>query len=168
MSSSAKRPTPAAESAGAPTVVRLTLGVILAILVAMVACSQLGSESGEASGPAPADVLPAGFAIPAGAQVVSQGEAEPGSGVITLQVPATADDLVTFYRQHLPKSGWITEPWEGTNPYGQATQGLVLNNDGKEGALSVTDGEDGTATVQINLNQPISPTAPSASMSGGS
>jgi hypothetical protein len=167
MSSSAKRPT-TTESAGPPTVVRITLGVILAIVVAMVACSQLGSPSGAASGPAPADVLPAGFAVPAGAQVVSQGAAEPGAGVITLQVPATADAVVAFYREHLPKSGWITEPWEGTNPYGQATQGLVLNKDGKEGALSVTDGEDGTATVQINLNQPISPTEPSASMSGGS
>lgn len=168
MSTSAKRPTADAARPGPPTVVRITVGVVLAIIVAMVACTQVAQTSGAAAGPAPADVLPAGFPVPAGAQIVSEAAAEPGAGVVTLTVPAAGEELVAFYREHLPRSGWITEPWEGTNPYGQATQGLVITRDGEEGALSVTDDEDGRAIVQINLNQPVSPTEPGASMSGGS
>ena len=168
MSTSAKRPAAAAAQAGPPPVVRVTLGVILAIIVAIVAATQLGSSSGAAtSGPAPADLLPDGFPVPAEAHVVDQGAAAPGAGVVTMTVPGTAAEVVAFYAEQLPSAGWTTEPWEGTNPYGQATEGLVLNKDGKEGALSATDGENGRALVQINLHQPVSPTEPSASMSGG-
>lgn len=170
MSTSAKRPA-AAEHTGPPPVVRLTLGVILVIIVAIVAATQLGSSSGAApSGPAPADILPAGFPVPADAQVVDQGVSDPGAGVITMTVPGTAAEVVAFYADQLPSAGWTTEPWEGTNPYGQQTSGLVLRQDGKEGALSATDGEDGRALVQINLNQPVSPTEgghPMSGMSGG-
>ena len=166
MSTSAKRPAVMAGTAP-PTVLRLTLGVILAIIVTVVAATQLGSSSGAVtSGPAPADVLPAGFPVPADAQVVGQGAGEPGAGVITMTVPGTAADVVAFYTDQLPSAGWTTEPWEGTNPYGQATSGLVLRQDGKEGALSATDGEDGRVLVQINLNQPVSPTEGGHSMSG--
>lgn len=171
MSSSAKRPA-AAEHSGPPLVVRITLGVILAIVVAMVACTQMASGSGaESSGPAPADVLPAGFPIPHQAEVVDQGaelpEGAPDAGVVTLSVPGGSEAIVDFYRERLPEGGWRTEPWEGTDPYGQAAQGLVINRDGEEGALSVTAGEDGRSTVQINLHQPVSPTEPGMSMSGG-
>ena len=166
MSTSAKRP--AAARPGPPLVVRVTLGVILAIIVAIVAATQLDSSSGAAtSGPAPADVLPAGFPVPADAQLVDQGAGDPGAGVVTLTVPGTAAEVVAFYADELPSAGWTTEPWEGTNPYGQATSGLVLRQDGEEGALSATDGENGRVLVQINLHQPVSPTEPSASMGGG-
>ena len=167
MTTSAKRPAAAARTAP-PPVVRVTLGVILAIIVAIVAATQLGASSGAAtSGPAPADVLPEGFPVPAEAQVVDQGVDEPAAGAITMTVPGTAAEVVAFYADQLPSAGWTTEPWEGTNPYGQATRGLILNNDGKEGALSATDGEDGRALVQINLNQPVSPTEPGAWLKGG-
>lgn len=167
MTTSAKRPAAAVEHTGPPPVVRIALGVVLAIVVAMAACTQMASGSGVTSGPAPADVLPAGFPVPHQAQVVDQGGSDPGAGVITLSVPGTPEDVVAFYRERLPEAGWRTDPWEGTDPYGQATQGLVITNDDEEGALSVTAGEDGHAIVQINLNQPVSPTEAGAGTSGG-
>lgn len=166
MSSSTKRP--AAATATAPVrAVQITLGVIVAIIVAMVACSQVASSSGS-PGPAPADVLPAGFPVPANAEVIPQGGGEPGTGVVTLSVPGAADDVVDFYAEYLPKAGWTTQPWDGTDPYGEVATGLIINRDGEEGALSATDAGDGRSMVQINLNQPVSPTEPGASMDGGS
>ena len=165
MSTSARRPAAAGSPTTPPTVVRITLGVILAIIVAMVACSQVAPSS-RADGPAPADVLPAGFPVPADAQVVGQAVEQPAAGVVTLSVPATPDELIAFYEEHLPESGWTTDPWEGTNPFGQPAQGLVITKDGDEGALSITQAEDGRATVEINLVQPVSPTEGGAGMGG--
>lgn len=168
MSSSARRPAAATARTAPPTVVRITLGVILAIIVAMVACTHVAQSTGAAAGPEPADVLPAGFPVPANAELLTQGVGDPSAGVITLSVEAPAEDVVAFYADQLPSAGWITEPWEGTDPYGAPTRGLVLRKDGDEGALSATDGDDGRSIVQINLNQPVSPTEPTMGMSGGS
>lgn len=167
MSTSAKRPAAASAPATPPAVVKITLGVIVAILLAVVACTQMAQGTDAASGRSPADVLPAAFPVPDGAQVVDQGIREPGAGVVTLSVSGTAEDVVAFYDEQLPAAGWTTEPWEGTNPYGEATRGLILRKDGEEGALSATDGEDGRTTVQINLNQPVSPTESGGGMGAG-
>lgn len=168
MSSSAKRPSAAPASSAPPAVVKITLGVIAAIILVMVAAAQVGGSSGAAAGPAPADVLPAEFPVPADAQVVSQGGVEPGAGVITLSVPATAEALVAFFQEGLAQAGWTTEPWEGTDPYGDATRGLILSRDDEQGALSITEGDDGRSTVQVNLNQPVTPTEGGAGMHHGS
>lgn len=147
---------------------RITLGVILAIIVTMVACTQVAPNSGTATGPAPADVLPEDVPVPAGAELMTQGTPDPAAGVITLSVEGSAEDVVSFYAERLPSLGWTTTPWSGTNPFGEQTSGLILRKDGAEAALSVTGGADGRTTVHINLNQPVSPTEPGAAMGGGS
>lgn len=168
MSTSAKRPTPASARTAPPAVVQITLGVILAIIVAMVACTQVAPSTDAPAGPAPAEVLPAGFPIPDGAQLMTDGIGDPGAGVVTLSVEGSVADVVAFYGEQLPSAGWTTEPWEGTDPFGDQTSGLILRKEGDEGALAVTAADDGRSTVQINLNQPVSPSEPSHSMGGGS
>ena len=140
-----------------PALIKITLGVLLAIIVAMVTCSQATAPAGSAGGPPPAEVLPEGFPVPAGAQVINGDVAGPG-GVVTLRVPDDAEGVVSFYADRLPDSGWTLEEWDGTDPFGDATQGFILTREDEAGALSVKANEDGTSQVQVNMNQPVSPT----------
>jgi hypothetical protein len=148
---------PTGTAAGTPpALIKITLGVLLAIIVAMVTCSQANTPAGSAAGPPPAEVLPEGFPIPAGAQVINGDVAGPG-GVVTLRVPDDPESVVSFYAERLPESGWTLEEWNGTDPFGDSTKGFVLTREDENGALSVKANDDGTSQVQVNMNQPVSP-----------
>ena len=135
-----------------PALIKITLGVVVAIMLAMVMCSQ--ADSGTTGGESPAAALPEGFPVPGGAALLPDG-ADP-KGVVTFTAPGNAEDVVAFYGAELPKDGWSVEEWSGTDPFGDASQGYIITRDDEAGALSVKDTEQG-ARVEVNMNQPVSP-----------
>ncbi|MCE9546549.1 MAG: hypothetical protein K8T25_13665 [Planctomycetia bacterium] len=95
----------------------------------------------------PAD-LPADIPIFAGASVQMQAlNSEATSGMIQLQVKSPIDKVGDFYKQQLPKLGWTVT---GSLDQGASTN-LVGKKNGREIAVSVADGSDGTTTVFIAI-----------------
>jgi hypothetical protein len=134
---------------------KITLGVMVAILAVMGACATQAAQT-ESPGPSAAEVLPADFPVPPDAQVLEG--AGGANGVVTLSVAASVEDVVDFYAAQLPDAGWKADPWEGTNPHGEAARGFILTRGEETAALSVTQAPDERSLVEINMHQPVTPT----------
>ena len=133
---------------------------IIHAAIAVMATLLLGCSGGtagtpaQAGVPAPAEVLPDGFPIPADAQVLQAPGGVDGRGVVTLGVPGAPGDILAFYERELPPHDWELEAWKGTDPFGRPTDGFILQRGEETAALSVTAGDDDLVRVQLNFAQP--------------
>lgn len=102
------------------------------------------------------DHFPARFPMPENAQVVSTGD------VVLLRIADQPEEVANYYERALPAAGWdIIDRWQGTDPHGEPTFGLVVDQAGETGALSFTPTEDNGVLVRINLSQPtVTPFSP--------
>src|SRR3712207_6787780 len=109
------------------TALRRNAACIPYVLAAVMAVLLLGCSAGtagtpaQAQGPAPAELLPDGFPIPADAQVLQAPGGVGGRGVVTLGVPAPTGEILAFFEKELPSQDWELDPWEGTDPFGNPT-----------------------------------------------
>jgi hypothetical protein len=130
---------------------RLGRRAVRALLAGILAGGLLACSGGEpaSTGRLPDD-FPARFPIPDGAEVVSTGD------VVRLRIETGAEETANYYERALPASGWqVIDRWSGTDPHGQPTFGMVIEQAEASGALSFTPVEDDEAViVHINLRQP--------------
>lgn len=120
-------------------------GVIVLAAIALGLLSAGGNDSPRAV----AGAVPAGFPVPADAQLQSAGD------VVAFSVPGRLAEVEAFFGNRLPPAGWaVQDTWEGTDPHGLATKGFMLEHEGETGAISFTPQQDGRVLVHLNMSQP--------------
>lgn len=123
------------------------LGTALAIGLSLGACSP--AEPGTPAVAHLPSSIPEDFPLPPGA------EFEGGGDDFTIRVPGfTVPETMAFYHRELPKADWqIEDHWQGEDPRGLPTSGMVIEHGEHLGAIALT-GHDDEVVVRINLRQP--------------
>lgn len=109
-----------------------------------------GDESPDQQAIEASDVLPDHFPedFPVPEQVVPAGRGDAAG----FAVEDDPEAVLTSYRRALEDGGWeLGEDWEGLDPQGRETAGLIFFRDGWNGALAVSEGEEYPSVVRITL-----------------